>query len=242
MTRAPAPAVAHALLRFDPVMRSPVHRHHQRLRGVLARVGGWEVPLRYEHGEDEGRAMERRAGVADITARGKVDVRGAVARATGRLLDGASLRPGRSVLFQADGHRGLVLAVSEVWSLVLCPPHSLPRVMASLEEVRPGTGTVMVTDVSSLYAGFAVVGPCALPLLSRLTALDLSALAPGRCAACRVAEVPAVLLRRELPVTAVEAYVGSEYGRYVWEALLEVGADLGAVPVGWEALETTGWW
>jgi hypothetical protein len=49
------------------------------------------------------------------------------------------------------------------------------------------------------------------------------------------------MVRRDLPVPLLEVYVGSEFGRFVWETLLEVVRGLGGGPVGWSGLRAEGW-
>ena len=64
---------------------------------------------------------------------------------------------------------------------------------------------------------------------------------PGRCLASRWAHIPAILVISTPTAPIVELYVGSEYGRYAWRTLLELGERLGGTPVGWQALEVSGW-
>ena len=78
--------------------------------------------------------------------------------------------------------------------------------------------------------------------MSRLTAFDTGRLAEGACVATRVAEIPAIVVRPTIGGSPVELFVGSEYARYAWEAILDAGADYGIRPAGWEALRAEEWW
>lgn len=226
---------------FDPVMRSPVHRRHAELGARFEREGPWETPAAYGGVEEERRIMGASVGLADITARGKVDVRGAIGPVVERLSP-SDRCPGPGAAADLPGLEGTVLArIARPWALVLCPAVAVEGRLAQVEATLDDA-SVMVTDVSCLYVGFAVAGPRTLDFLRRLTPLDVGRLEPGLCAATRLAEVPAVLLRRELPGEPAEIYIGSEFGRYAWETLLETARRLGGGPVGWEALRAEGWW
>jgi len=60
--------------RFAPVMRSPLTEHHRRLGAQLAIQDGWEVPRNYGDVDRERRAIREGLAIADISARGKIDI------------------------------------------------------------------------------------------------------------------------------------------------------------------------
>ena len=100
----------------------------------------------------------------------------------------------------------------------------------------------MVTDVTHLFAGFALAGPELPTVLERTTSWDPATLAPGEATGAPIVEVRAMMVRRDLPVPVLEVYVATEFARYVWEALLGVSSPgLGGAPVGWQALRAEGW-
>jgi aminomethyltransferase len=226
---------------FEPVKRSPGHRQHAALGARFVREAGWEVPADYGSVDDERQAVAEGVAVADVTARGKVDLRGDLAAAIPGLAGRRALQSG-AVLAEGTQDGGFHLArVSSRWIMALCRPSSLERTLAHAEEAA-ADGAAMATDVTSLYAGFALLGPAAAGVLSRLTSFDVGRLPEGACAATRVAEIPGVLVRPAVEGSPYEVYVGSEYGRYAWEAILEAGEPLGIRPAGWEALRAEGWW
>jgi aminomethyltransferase len=226
---------------FDPVKRSPMHRLHAAAGAHVAVDAGWEVPADYGSVDDERQALTEGVAVADVTARGNVDLRGDLGPAVAALAGRRPLESG-AVLAEGTQDGGFHLArVSSRWALALCRPSSLERTLAHAEEATAG-GEAMATDVTSLYAGFALFGPAAVGVLSRLSAFDVGRLAEGACAATRVAELPAILVRPAVGGSPFELYVGSEYGRYAWAAILQAGEPLGIRPAGWEALRAEGWW
>jgi glycine cleavage system aminomethyltransferase T len=210
--------------RFAPVMRSPLTEHHRRLNAQLVTEDGWELPRNYGDVEGERRAIRDGLAIADITPRGKIDVRGQVDSSLARL----------------PQTRGAQLArLSRDWALVLTPTSGLKSSLQLLEQ-SADRGT-MVTDATSIYAGIALLGARVPDLLLRLTAIDPAELTPGESVATQMLRIPAILLKRDLPLPAIEAYVASEFGRYAWESIFTVGHLLEPEPVGWDALRAEGW-
>jgi glycine cleavage system aminomethyltransferase T len=204
-----------------PVRRSPVARLHAALGGTLESEAGWELVGHY--GDPAGERTRLREGVAlaDVTARGKVDVRGAI--------DG---------VLRASGD-ALAARVAEDWALVLAEPGGEGLLLATMSSAA-GAGS-MVTDATHLLAGFALGGPELPGALSRLTSWDPASLAPGQATGAPVGEVRALVVRRDLEVPLLEVYVGSEFARYAWETFLDAVRRSGGAPVGWRALRAAGW-
>jgi glycine cleavage system aminomethyltransferase T len=201
--------------------RSPVAALTAAAGAVSVEEGGWEIPASFGDDAAEREAIGSAVSLSDVTARAKVDVRGEVA----------------GVLPAAAG--ALTARVAADWALVLGAPGEETRLLPALEAAAGSTA--MVTDATHLHAGFALAGPKVLDLLERVTSWDPSALRPGDAAGAPIVEIPSVILRRDLPLPLFEVYVPSEFGRYAWEALASVVADLGGGPAGWQVLRSEGW-
>jgi glycine cleavage system aminomethyltransferase T len=237
-------AGAGATIAFEPVMRSPLHRLHERLGATFARDGEWEYPAAYgDAAEAAGRqALDSKVAFADVSARGKADLRGAIAGLFARIArTSEGWEPGTILPIEpapSEEHPGLIAPISDRWAILFCPPPSLATRLDELEE--PTTeGPTMVTEVSSQYAGIAVAGPRTLDLLRRLTEFDVAGLEPDSCVATRALELTTIVLRRD-PV--IELWMSASSARYAWEALLSIGGPLGASPVGRDAVTGLGWW
>ncbi len=215
--RAAPPAVS-----LTAARRSPAHHLHQALGVRFTSEAGWELPAAYGDVEAERETIRSGLAIADISGRGKVDLRGP---------DGHPLLAGTAVYKDA-----IVARISSQWALLLTPPGGEGECLRVAEANAGPSG--MVTDATSMFAGFAVLGPRTDELLSRLSPVDPRSVRPGTAAALQLAKVPTILVRTD---RAAEAYVPSEYGRYVWEALLTAGHRLDVRAVGWEALRGEGW-
>ena len=213
----PAPSPPSA----EPVMRSPAARLHAGLGAKFSSEAGWELPASYGDMEAERTLLRESVAMADITARGKIDARGRIDAA-----------------LPVGGDGDLVARIADDWALILTPPGPVESRVRELEALAGGA---LVTDVTHQYVGFALAGPGLEDLLARLTGWDPSTLPTGEATGAPIAEVRGVVVRRALAFPVLEAYVDSSFGRYAWDAILDVVLRLGGGPVGWDALRAEGW-
>lgn len=204
-----------------PVRRSPASREHERLGATFEIEEGWSLPVSYGDDDAERAAMRDGVVVADVTPRGKIDVRGEIDAAL------------------ASAGDDLTARVSPEWALVLTAPGGEDIVRPKLESAA-GPHT-MVTDATHLFCGYAVCGPLLPDLLARTSAWNPARLAPGSGTGAPIAGVRSIMVRRDLEVPVLEVYVATELARYVWETLHEVAASLGGRAAGWRALRAEGW-
>jgi len=205
----------------EPIRRSPLSRMHADLGAVLEDEAAWELVASYGDEADERARVRDGIGLVDVTARGKVDVRGS--------LDGALSAAGDV----------LTARIADDWALVLAEPGGEEVLVPKLASAA-GPGA-MVTDVTHLFVGFALAGPALSDLLARLTSWDPASLAAGEATGAPIADVRAVVARRDLEVPVLEAYVAAEFARYAWETVLDAVRRTGGGPVGWRALRAEGW-
>jgi len=199
-----------------PTLRSPLAPTHAALGAVLGLEEGAEFVRSYADPDRERAALGEHVGLADITVRAKIDLRGATGTAGG------------------NG-----FAIAEGWTLLLLPPGPVADRVAELQTATGDAG--MVTDVTHLYAGFALAGPALFDVVSRLTSWDPSTLAVGQATGAPIADVRAIVVRREAAVPLMEVYVAMEFARYVWRSIIEEAEPLGGCPVGWDVLRDRGW-
>jgi glycine cleavage system aminomethyltransferase T len=203
------------------IRRSPAAGSSSRLGAVFVEEAGWEIPASFGDDAAERVVIRDRVAIADVTARAKVDLRG-------HLPAGLPF-PAATVIAR----------ISAEWVVVLGGPDAETRLIGAIAPLA-GPGA-MVTDVTHLFGGFALAGPDLPAVLERTTSWDPTTLAPGEAAGAPIAEVRALMVRRDLSVPVLEVYVATEFARYVWEALSGVVSGLGGAPVGWQALRAEGW-
>ncbi len=205
----------------EPIRRSPLGRSHADLGAGPDREAGWELVAHYGDEAAERARLREGVGVADITARGKIDVRGSLEGALSGAGDALSAR------------------IADDWALVLSEPGGEEVLLPKLGSAA-GAGA-MVTDATHLFVGFALAGPELPEVLARLTSWDPASLAEGEATGAPIGDVRAVVVRRDLPLPVLETYVATEFARYAWETVLGAVRRAGGAPVGWSALRGEGW-
>ena len=203
----------------EPLRLSPISRSHAALGAVFETEAAWQLPASYGDEAAERELLRSAVAIVDVTARGKIDVRGSVGPALGAAAD------------------SLVASVAPDWALVLTEPGGEEVLEPKLTSAA-GPGE-MVTDVTHLHAGFVLAGPKLNELLARTTSWDPATLAAGEATGAPIVDVRAVMVRRD--ASTLEVYVASEFARYAWSTLLGVVQGLDGGPAGWNALRAQGW-
>jgi heterotetrameric sarcosine oxidase gamma subunit len=210
--------------RFQPYKVSAAYRA-QLAQATWVTIDGWRVPERFGAPDEEAAAVRRSAGLQDVSALGKLDVKG------------------RGV----DAHAADCLGVEGVIAVLrLKPGHVVILTERQDDRVRDAvqqrfvqaSGCAHLTDVSSALAAFALVGPRAADVLAGLTSIDLRprALGDDAVAPCTIAHVHATLYRRDWgELRAYLMLVGRDAAEYVWTTVLHEGAHAGLVPFGTSA-------
>src|SRR6266850_1253993 len=114
--------------RHDPVMRSAVHRRHADLGATFERRGAWLVPALYGSPGEEMAALRTKLGFADVSARGKLQLSGAVDDHV-RFLTGATLEPLHTAPMTSGG---LLARIARDWGLALLTASAENDVMRAL--------------------------------------------------------------------------------------------------------------
>lgn len=219
--------------------RAPVRMtamyHAQRALG--ARFGeerGWRVAEVYTSVEGETAQTRSHVGLVDVSACGKLGMRGEeaptlIARLTGQAAPAA----GSAVHARLNGTAVTVcrLAPDELLTLTSAADH-VP-VEHQIASAVGSVGCAHATDLTSAFAAMDVLGPRTLSLLEKLVPLDLSAVKPLAVVQGELGRVRAIMLRLELlELPAFRLLVPRECGEYVWETLRDAGADLGLALIG----------
>ncbi|MEO9174162.1 MAG: glycine cleavage T C-terminal barrel domain-containing protein, partial [Gaiellales bacterium] len=203
----------------------------------------WSDTIGREH-----HATRTGCGVFDLTPFTKLEIEGAGAtdwlnRVCASELD----RPvGRIVYTTVLNEQGGVVCDLTVTRLahdrylLVTGGGSGPRDVAWLRRSLPEGGGVQLRDTTSGTAVIGLWGPRARVVLSALVQSPLGPEFPYMTAQdIWIEHVPALALRISYAgELGWELYVATEYARYVYDRLLEVGADAGAVPVGLGAFES----
>jgi sarcosine oxidase subunit alpha len=215
-------------------------------------AGAWIRPDHHGDPASEVRNVRNNVGIIDVTPLGKFDLRGPDVPKLLELLyvnKWESLEVGKvrygvmcledGVVFD-DGVTGRLGPDRYIMTTTSSGAASVQEWIDNWLQTAHPEWQIHVTPVTTAYASINVAGPKSRELLLRLTdGVDLSpdAFPYMRVRAGRIAGVDDCFMWRigftgEL---SYEIHVPAAYGLYVWETLLESGADLGIEPFGVEA-------
>jgi heterotetrameric sarcosine oxidase gamma subunit len=219
-----------------PLARSPMERSAAAAGASFETRDGWNVAVSYGSVQRESQLAGSRAGWADVSHLGKLELQAAPDEVAGILAaaGGEPLELGRATR-AADAWW---CPVTPRRVLVLCEPGAVGALRERLGEAADGAGaTASVTDVSTVFAAMTLVGPLAREVFARFCALDLrdqatpvGALRPGS-----IARQPGLLIRE-----AQDRFLflfGWAVGQYVWTVVKDAAEHLGGGPIGLAALE-----
>ncbi|MEP1613862.1 MAG: sarcosine oxidase subunit alpha family protein [Roseobacter sp.] len=244
---------------FQPLRRTPMHEWHAANGADWEPVGQWRRPYAFvRQGEEVKEAVHREVlntrqnlGLLDASTLGKIIVKGPDAP---KFLDMmytnmmSTLKPGKcryGLMCSENGFLiddGVVARLSEDSFLCHTTTGGAEHIHQHMEEwlqTEWWDWQVYVANVTEQYAQVGVVGPNARKVLEKLGGMDVSkdALgfmewADGQLGGFE-ARVYRISFSGEL---SYEVAVPASQGLAFWTAVMEAGAEFGAMPYGTEAL------
>jgi aminomethyltransferase len=240
-----------------PLLRTPLYDWHVSHGGRMVDFAGWSLPVQYTSIIDEHLATRAAVGLIDICHMGRLRFEGPgaavflaelltrrvadmelnqiryslVTNDAGGILDDVLVgyyhnaygQPFYVVVVNACNRRKIV-----EWTLAHLPPE---------RACRPGD-EVLFSDVTPLWAMFAVQGPRSVELLQPLVDVDLQSMRYYRGAQVRIlhpaAERQGGIISRTgyTGEDGFELSLGADIAPGVWQAILDFGKPLGVVPTG----------
>jgi glycine cleavage system aminomethyltransferase T/glycine/D-amino acid oxidase-like deaminating enzyme len=254
-----------------PLRVPPAYQRLAPLGAVFGEKGGWERVNWFESNVAAGDGRLRPAGWAGQLWSPAVGAEHRACRETAALFDETSfsklevLGPGAADFLEQMCANRVARAPGTITYTQLCNPaggvecdFTVTRLgeerfrivtgtafgnhdLAWLRAHLPLDGSVLVEDVTSRYACFALWGPSSRAILQPLSETDLSseAFPYMRAREILVGPVPCLAMR----VTFVgelgwELYCPSEFALRLWDTLVAGGKDHGLVPGGYKAIES----
>ncbi len=247
----------------NELQKTPLYEWHVAHGARMVDFAGWAMPLQYGSIVQEHLATRNACGITDISHMGRLRFEGPgaavfLAELLTRRVGGLKLNQVRYSLItnyeggimddvlvgyyhNAHGQPFYVVVVNAAnrKKIVDWVHRHLPPERAE----RPGQ-EVVFTDVTRLWAMFAIQGPRAVDLLQPLVDCDLESMKYYNGAQVRILHPAAKRQGGILSRTGYtgedgfELSVGASIARAVWEVLIEMGGPLGLVPAGLGARDT----
>jgi aminomethyltransferase len=227
--------------------RTPLYEEHVKLGARLIDFGGWEMPVSYKAGTiKEHKAVREALGLFDVSHMGEAVLRGprateAVQKLTTNDVGGAAA--GKAVytlLCRPDG--GIVddcifYKRSDTEYFVIVNASNTAKDLAWM---RDQVGAMVEIDDQSDATGLiAVQGPKAVGVVAGLSSAPLAEMPSFTFAEAEIAGVRCMAARTGYTgEDGFELACGNADAPRLWNALLEAGAPLGALPIGLGARDT----
>jgi sarcosine oxidase, subunit alpha len=231
----------------EPAERTSIHHRHKELGATMMWTGTWRRPHSYGDPAGEAKNVHDALGLIDVSTLGKLLVTGPEAAAfLERLYPNrfGDMKVGRvryGVLGTDAGRimdDGTIARLDEDEYYVTTTSTGAGAVLEWFEWWNAVWGMdVEIANVTGALAAVNVAGPHARELLGRLTDLEVGndAFAYLDAKTAHVAGVPSLILRIGfVGELGYEIHFPSPLGEYLWDTVLERGADLGIRPFGLE--------
>ena len=218
----------------EPIRTTAMYRRQQAVGARFTEGAGWRVADVYTSIEEETARARGAVGLGDVSACGKLGIRGETVEALGMKLTGSTLPPvGRASRERVNGASVLLCRRAGDEVLLLTTAEEYPVVADVVARTVAGAGCVHLTDLTSAFAGVDVMGPGLGALLERVVPLDLATVPALGIVQGELAHVHALMVRLDRPtLPVVRVLVQREHGDFVWQTLCDAGIDLGLTPVG----------
>ena len=228
----------------ENLRRSPLHAQHVEAGARFAPFAGWEMPLQYTGVVEEHAAVRERVGIFDVSHLGTLDVHGhGAAAVVNEVLtnDLGRIAPGRAqytLCCDSDGGvvDDLIAYLESPRRLRLVPNAANASQVADRVRAAAPRG-VTVDDQHADVAILAVQGPASLDVVSDVglpTSMDYMAF---EHATWRGVDLT-VCRTGYTGERGVEILVPAPRAAELWQALMEVGDEVGLQPCGLAARDT----
>ncbi len=199
----------------------------------MAESEGWQLPLHFGDAAQESEAVRSAVGLTDSSATRKWEIKGAD---LGSFIGSSSDYPAPGQVVVADF--GWLCRISYKHALLVSDQDS-PTLLSQIEQQCSAENCLHLLDRTDGLTNLWLSGPRAASVLSKLGAFDLreSGFPDLRCICGPMAGIQTFLVRRDqhgLP--GYEVLFASEYGSYLWDAIMEAGKEFQIRPYGRDAI------
>ncbi len=245
---------------FDPIRKTCLHEWHVAQGAVFEDAGNWKRARYYPKENEEMDAAVTReclavrnhVGLLDYSTLGKIDVRGPdAAEFLNRIYTNSwtKLQPGKcryGFMLDENGmilDDGVNLRLADQHFVISTTTSGAAKVMNWMErwlQTEWPDLQVYLTSLTDQYATATVAGPCARKVLQKVChdinfaqdAFPFMTFREGTIDNINV-RILRVSFSGEL---SYEVYMPSNYGRHIWDLLLDAGAEYHITPYGTEAM------
>ena len=223
-----------ATISWSPIRRTSVHHQLLELGAVMAESEGWHLPLHFGDAAQESETVRSAVGLTDSSASRKWEIKGADLGAFIGSPSGGVPDPGQVVSVDF----GWLCRISYKHALLVSDQDN-PTILSHIKQQCGAENCFHLLDRTDGLTNLRLSGPRAASVLSKLGAFDLreSGFPDLRCICGPMAGIQAFLVRRDqYGLPGYEVLFSSEYGSYLWDAIMEAGKEFQMRPYGRDAM------
>jgi len=230
-------------------MRTPLYETHKNLGAKMIDFGGWEMPVQYTSIIEEHLNTREKAGLFDVSHMGEITVKGSSAKEILNKLitNDLNLLPAKKIAysFLTNEKGGVVddLLVYKInddeFFLVVNASNTEKDYQWLKEKITESPGEIEIINCSKDYGQLAVQGPCAQPVLQKLTGFDLDKINFFTFNNIQICGREVIVSRTGYTgEDGFEIYCQQSDTEELWNNILLAGENEGIKPVGLGARDT----
>ena len=227
---------------MQPKRLSPIHDLHQELNAQFTLQADWQIPEAYTTFAEETAVLKESVDLIDISARGKVMLKGT--KADGIIIAVFGTMPTNlGDVIEVKPSNLLVAKLAPDEFLILTHPGAEQNVATSFRaEIKSQRSFVTLVDLTSGLVGLLISGPKSTEVMRKLCALDFNPInIPNlHVAQSSFAKVRTTIIRHDQnSLPTFELYADRSYAIYLWDSILDAGMEFDIQPVGWKTIIDT---
>lgn len=228
--------------------RTPLFEKHIQLQARIVEFGGWEMPVQYTGIIEEHQNTRTHVGLFDISHMGEIEVTGKdalpfvqkiVTQNVLKSKEGSQVQYSMMCYENGSVVDDILIYKHSPTSFLLCVNASNTEKDYEWILSNINTEEVSVNNRSQDFVQLAIQGPKALPLLQKLTHIDLSKIKYYHFTTGKVLEDEMIISRTGYTgEDGFELYLSPEKSPKVWDILLDKGKEFNIKPCGLGARDT----
>jgi aminomethyltransferase len=232
----------------ETIQSIPLQAIHESLGAKMVPFAGYLMPVRYSSDLEEHHTVRNAVGLFDVSHMGEFVLKGPKALEVIQQLttnDASVLVDGKIQYSALINEKGgiiddlLVYRIAQDHYYIVVNASNIEKDKNWFLKHLPAEGAVF-QDISATTCLFALQGPKAGEVLSKLTNYPVKDMVYYTCATTTIAGFDNILISATGYTGAggFEIYVPNEQAEFVWNALMQEGKELGLKPIGLGARDT----